>query len=267
MQTNLFEFINKDNQIVRWILTLPKNNIKWWVVFLHGFERCSSTEKKFKVLSDELTQNNFATLRLDFLGCWLSDWDFQSTTIDNQKNTFLEATIKFKEKIWNNNISIVAHSLGACILANWIKETDTNINKIVLIAPALNQKDLMRYWFVNSQMKKNNSDILITRENYTQHLNEESFIKDCQRTDKTTKKNYISSQYFLEAKDLDFSNSFDNRKKDILHIHWMNDSAVPLESLHTSFKNQILIERGDHDLENPNQIKQRKDKTVLFLIQ
>jgi hypothetical protein len=86
-----------------------------------------------------------------------------------------------------------------------------------LIAPALNQKDLLRYWFVISQMKKQNPSIEITWQNYKEYLNEDDFIKDCKRIDKITKANYIEANYFLQCKDIDFSNKFDG--KDILHIH------------------------------------------------
>lgn len=73
---------------------------------------------------------------------------------------------------------------------NKIKE---QIGKIVLIAPALNQRDLLRYWFVTGQMKKANPSIEITWQNYKDYLDEEDFLKDCQRDDKMTKANRISS--------------------------------------------------------------------------
>ncbi len=92
------------------------------------------------------------------------------------------------------------------------------------------------------------------------------FPKDCERTDKMTKANYIDSKYFLEAKDFDFSNKFDFMKDKVLHIHGSKDIAVPIESLNTKFGNQIIIENGDHDLEKPNQVEQWKNKAVDFLL-
>ncbi len=124
----------------------------------------------------------------------------------------------------------------------------------------------MRYWFVISQMKESNPEIEITWQNYKQYLDENAFQKDCERTDRMTKVNYIDSKYFLEAKDLDFSNKFDSIKDKVLHIHGSKGITVPIESLNTTFDNQIIVENGDHDLEGPNQLEQWRDKVVDFLL-
>jgi alpha-beta hydrolase superfamily lysophospholipase len=148
---------------------------------------------------------------------------------------------KVKEEVGQNKISVVAHSLGACVLATKIDKIKDYIEKIILIAPALNQKDLMRYWFVTSQMKKSNPDIELTWQNYKQYLDESAFQRNCERTDKMTKANYIDPKYFLEAKDFDFSNRFDSIKDNVLHVHGSKDIAVPIESLNTTFNNQIIV--------------------------
>lgn len=227
---------------------MPNEQIQKGIICLHGFERCSSTEKKFKALADSLVEKMMAVLRLDFSGCGLSDGDFKLTTIENQADDFIVALRNFKSEIWQQRINIVAHSIGACVLATEIDEIKDEIEKIILIAPALNQKDLMKYWFVTSQMKKSNPEIEITWQNYKQYLDESTFQKDCERTDKMTKANYIDSRYFLDSKDFDFSNKFDSMKDRILHIHESKDVAVPIESLNTTFDNQIIIENGDHNL-------------------
>ncbi len=267
MKTQLFEIPNNENQNLRGIIVAPDNQIQGGVICLHGFERCSSTEKKFKALSNSLVKKMVAVLRLDFSGCGLSDGDFKYITIEKQADEFIVALRRLKEKIGQQKISVVAHSLGACVLATKIDEIEEEIEKIILIAPALNQRDLMRYWFVISQMKKSNLEVEITWQNYKQYLDERAFQEDCERTDKTTKANYINSKYFLNAKDFDFSNKFNSTKDRVLHIHGSKDIAVPIESLNTRFPNQIIIENGDHDLEKPNQLEQWKDKAVDFLLQ
>jgi esterase/lipase len=266
MKTQLLEISNNENQNLRGIISLPDAEIQKGIICLHGFERCSTTEKKFKALSDSLVENMMAVLRLDFTGCGLSDGDFKYTTIENQANDFVIALRKLKEEIGQEKISVVAHSLGACVLATKIDEIKEEIEKIILIAPALNQKDLMRYWFVTSQMKKSNPEIEINWQNYKQYLDESAFQKDCERTDKMTKANYIEARYFQEAKDFDFSNKFDFMKDRILHIHGSKDVAVPIESLNTTFDNQIIIKNGDHDLEKPNQLEQWEKEVVDFLL-
>ncbi len=115
-------------------------------------------------------------------------------------------------------------------------------------------------------MKESNPEIEITWQNYKQYLDENAFQKDCERTDRMTKVNYIDSKYFLEAKDLDFSNKFDSIKDKVLHIHGSKGITVPIESLNTTFDNQIIVENGDHDLEGPNQLEQWRDKVVDFLL-
>ena len=265
MKTKLLEFPNNENQNLRGIITLPNGEIKKSVICLHGFERCSTTEKKFKALSNSLTERMIAILRFDFSGCGLSDGNFTFSTINRQGNEFIKAVDKLTKETGSNKISIIAHSLGACVLANKIEEAKSQIEKIILIAPALNQKDLLRYWFVVSQMKKSNPDIEITWVNYRKYLDESAFIKDCQRDDKMAKANYIGAKYFLEGKDFDFSEKFKDTDLEILHIHGSNDITVPINSLNVKFENQVIVKNGDHDLEKPDIMELWKSKAVDFL--
>jgi uncharacterized protein len=265
MQTQLLEFHNKNDQTLRGILNLPKASVKHLVICLHGFERCSSTEKKFKRLADELLKKNIACLRLDFSGSGLSNGEFRDTTIERQAGEFAQAFQKLKDELGAVKISVAAHSLGACVLAKRNASLKEKIHKIVLLAPALNQKELLRYWFVVSQMKKAAFNQEITWQNYEQFLNEKDFIADCQRTDKTVKANYISADYFLENQQYDYSQEFEGWQDKILYIHGDQDEAVPLESLNVEFRNKIIVRGGDHDLEKPWMIEQWLDKAVGFL--
>jgi pimeloyl-ACP methyl ester carboxylesterase len=265
MKTQLIEFPNNEGVYLRGILLLPDSEVLSTVICLHGFERCSTTEKKFKALSDDLVEKDTAVLRLDFSGCGLSDGDFRFTTVERQAEDLLEAVRKLKNNIGDLKINFVVHSLGACVLATKIGELSDQIGKIVLIAPALNQKELLRYWFVTSKMKKSNSEVEITWHNYRQYLDEDAFLKDSSRNNRMTKLNYIEAKYFLENKDVDFSDRFQDLNSRILHVHGLKDKAVPIESLSLNFDNQIIIENGDHDLERPDQFEQWKDEAVDFL--
>ena len=266
MNTKLIEFSNTENQDLRGIVTLPVGEIKIGTICLHGFERCSTTEKKFKAIADNLVNNGVATLKFDFSGCGLSDGDFKFTTIEKQGLEFLYAIETFQQKIKHNRMFVIVHSFGACVLASQLEKIYDKIEKIVLLAPALNQKELLRYWFVINQMKKINPIIEINWENYNNYLIEEKFLKDCEKNDKMMKVNYINPEYFLTGKDFDFSNIFNNPNLQILHIHGNKDSAVPLDSLNVKFKNQIIVDGGDHDLEKPNQIDQWLQKAINFLL-
>lgn len=260
-QTQLIEFKNKKSNILRGIL-VTSEKIEKAILMCGGFERSTTTEKKFKILADELTNKNIASLRFDYSGCGLSDGDFSKTTIQGMANDFKNAIKMLKRKTNCNNISVITHSLSACVVANLTKKL--LFEKIVLIAPALNQKNLLRYWFVISTMKKENPSMDITWQNFKDFLDEKKFQNDCKRTDKLAKTNYISANYFLENKEKDYSILLANNQN-ILHIHSNKDDKVPLESLNIKFKNRIIIQKGDHDLEKPNIIEQWLTKVINFI--
>ncbi len=258
----LIEFKNKFGNTLRGILSVADNNE---IIFcIHGFERTSTTEKKFKVVADALLKSNTSSFRFDFTGTGLSDGNFSHTTVSSMTNDLKQAlnTINVKGK----KISVITHSLGACIIAKFIQDNpDFKFKSIVLISPALNQKELLRLWFVASKMKKENPDLKITWENYKDYLNEDDFLSDCERQDKMTKSNYISAGYFLENKDIDYSDTLSNMPN-ILHVHGDSDDKVPLESLSAQFQSQIIIQDGDHNLERPDIREQWLEKVINFIV-
>ncbi|MEA3463734.1 MAG: alpha/beta hydrolase [Patescibacteria group bacterium] len=261
-QTKLIEFKNQNNNILRGILVISKK-AKKAVLMCGGFERSATTEKKFKVLADELVKQNITSLRFDYFGCGLSDGDFSKITVEKMCDDFKNAVKILQDKTdYKKNISVITHSLSACVIANLVKAL--SFEKIILIAPALNQKDLLRYWFVASAMQKQNPDLKITWRNFKDYLNEKKFQTDCDRIDKITKANYVSADYFLENKDKDYSNLLSDNKN-ILHIHGDSDDKVPLESLNIEFKNKIIIKNGDHDLERPDMMEQWLKDAVNFI--
>lgn len=261
-QTKLIEFPNKTNDLLRGIL-LSNDNIEKAVLMCGGFERSATTEKKFKILADKLIENNISSLRFDCSGCGLSDGDFSKLTVERMAGNLRNAVKFLREEAKIKNISLVCHSLSACAAAEVFKEE--NFEKIVLLAPALNQKDLLKYWFTASDKKNKNSGAEINWNNFRDRLNDDEFQKDCLRIDKMTKFNYISSVYFLENKDKDYSELFKNNQN-ILHIHGDEDDKVPLESLNIKFENQIIVKKGDHDLERPDMFEQWINNVVDFLI-
>ena len=265
MKTKLVEFKNNRNDILRGVYTFPESdNSKNCAICLSGFERSAATEKKFKKVADEISRNLMPVLRLDFVGCGLSDGDFRNATLNSLTADFAGAVQCLEEK-GIKKFSIVAHSLGCLVVANQIEQMKNKVEKIVLLSPALNQKDLLRYWFVVSKTKEEKLNIEITWNNYKQYLNEDEFLEDCRKTDKTTKANFINADYFLECKDVDLSGNLKPFLDKILHIHGNKDIVVPLESVSVNFPNQIIVEGGDHDLEKPDQMKQWLEKVVEFL--
>lgn len=265
MKTKLIEFKNNREDILRGICTSPENNNSQnCVVCLSGFERNTTTEKKFKKVADEISKDLMPVFRLDFTGCGLSDGDFRNTTLNSLTADFARATQYLEEK-GVKKFSIVAHSLGCLIVAEQMEQMKNKVEKIILLSPALNQKDLLRYWFVTNKTKKENPNVEIIWNNYRQYLNENEFLRDCQKTNKTTKTNFINPDYFLQCKDLNLSDNFKLFSDKILHIHGSNDDVVPLEGIGVNFSNQIIVKDGNHDLEKPNYIKQWLEKAVDFL--
>lgn len=265
MKTKFVEFKNSRNDILRGIYTSPENNnFQNCVICLSGFERSATTEKKFKKVADEISKNPMPVLRFDFTGCGLSDGDFRNTTLNSLTADFARA-VQYLEEKGIKKFSIVAHSLGCLVVANQMEQMKNKVEKIVFLSPALDQKDLLRYWFVVNKMKKEKLDIEITWHNYKQYLNEDEFLEDCRKTDKIIKANFINANYFLECQNIDLSDNFKLFSEKTLHIHGDKDVIVPLESININFSNQIIIEGGDHDLEKPNQMKQWLEKAVEFL--
>ncbi|MBU4338124.1 lysophospholipase [Patescibacteria group bacterium] len=260
-QIKLIEFANKADDLLRGILVSSGDSAKV-VLMCGGFERSATTEKKFKALADRLIENNISSLRFDCAGCGLSDGDFSKTTVKRMTDDLRSAVEFLKEEAETENISLVCHSLSACAAGRVLDEA--NFKKIVLIAPALNQKDLLRYWFTKQEEESKKINIKINWNNFKNYLDEKRFRKDCLRTDKMTKANYISSAYFLENKDKDYSALF-KKNDNVFLARGDKDDKVPLESLNIKFKNEIIVKGGDHDIERPDMFEQWIEKTVDFL--
>jgi alpha-beta hydrolase superfamily lysophospholipase len=139
--------------------------------------------------------------------------------------------------------SIFAHSFGACVLASQLHHLQVrSLNKLILLAPALNQKALMRYRFVQRKIKEKNSKKVITRATYTDFLKEKEFLKDCKLPNRITKYATLHSTFYEELQHSDFSTAFMPYQQQTLHLHGTEDTVVPLESISSTFIHQILIE-------------------------
>ncbi len=265
MKTGLVEFKNKNDDILRGILTVPETAPGRGAIFLHGFERNATVEKKFRRFAGALAERNVASLRFDAAGCGLSGGDFFKTTLAGRADELVAAAGLFKKEFGNIEISFVAHSLGMCPLALKLNSLEAAIGRMVFLAPALNQRDLMRYYFVRDMMKVKDSSINVVWSNYRNWLDEKKFLEDCARPVRMTRDNWIGPDYFTEVMDIDMSKYFDAIKNSILHVHGEFDRSVPLESLNTVFPNRIIVPAGDHELERPDFWEKWFGKAVDFL--
>jgi len=258
MKTELLQFNNKKGDILRGILVLNNEQNKEILLMVGGFEGPATTQKKFKVLVDNI---EFSSFRLDYTGIGISDGDFSKLTVKDL-SLDIKAAIEELNNRGFNKIYIVCHSLSACAISSLVEHFD----KIILMAPALNQKELARYWFVQSLNEKQGFAKEINWNNYKQYLNEQDFLRDCKRNDKMTSMNNILSDYFMENIDKDYSSLFVDFQDRVFHVHGLNDDVVPLESMTVNFNNHIFIEKGDHDLERPDMIEKWFESTIKFII-
>lgn len=237
---------------LNWILKSESQSHDKIVVFVPWFERCWTTEPKFRIVWDLLRKNFFSTFQFDFTWLWLSWWDFINSSLESYraelKNALLELT-----KLWNcPKIYIIAHSFGCCIISDIIDRFE----KVVLISPALNQKELNKYWFVKQYMKKHTPTTSVSWDNFNIFLNENScyllnkYEEYVHLPVRSTKYNYIWSSHLLSVWDNDFSSSYCWFENKIFHIHWSKDDVVPLESLNITFQNKLIVENWDHELES-----------------
>lgn len=226
---------------------MPAGEVEQILVCLSGFERSATGERKFKSLADEGAKHQIATFRFDFSGCGISDGTFSTTTLESQGKEFLQAVYEIQTLLGQKPLNVVAHSFGACVLAFQLS-TLKYLKNVILIAPALNQKALTRYRFVQRTMRKH-SDLAISRENYTQFLDENAFLEDCKQPQRLTKYSVLHAHFYEETQHLDFSSSFLPYQAHTLHLHGTNDTVVPLGSLNIPFIHQVIIKKGDHELE------------------
>ena len=204
------------------------------VIGVHGYKR-HGREKKFIELAKVLNASGMNLLTFDFAGCGesregLCEMSFVSMVDD------LACAVEFVKNTWKLPIHVFAHSLGACI-AVMFQERAKVFDKLVFMAPALDQKSLQRYWFA----RKSNRG-LTWKEFVKRKITEKSFEKS------------LKSFYAKQAAKLDFRKAFAKISDKSLLIHGTSDIVVPFESVNCSFIETFIIPGGDHDLESESSI-------------
>lgn len=263
--TKLIEFKNQNSEVLRGIL--DEADSEKGIIFVHGFER-TTVEMKFKNIADAL-KGKANLFRFDFSGCGLSDGKFENLTVAKLAGELAGAIEVFKKNCFQvKNILLVAHSLAGCIVLKILSENERNISKVIFLSPAFNQKELMRYWFAVSQMKKEN--IQIGWDNFRKYLADDRFQEDLAIKKRMTKAHELFNDYFLQNSEIDFQDFFGKislQPENILIIHGDADDKVPIQSnnLLPQGINIIKVAGGDHDLERIDMVKQYLEKAVGFL--
>ena len=265
--TKLIEFKNKEGDTLRGLYKSAHGGTG--VVFIHGFER-TVVEPKFKNISDRLT-GSVSVFAFDFSGAGLSDGKFNDITAEKCVDELSRAikTLKRQNK-GIKRVVLVAHSFACCVALQYITSIKNDVEKVVFLAPAFNQKALQRYWFAQSHAKHGKRTKIVTWKNYAEHFTEKDFQEFVRIPKRQTKSNYISNKYFLENADADYQELFSSCKlspKQIMIIHGGKDRKVPKESngnIPEGVK-LIIVKDGDHDLERANVVPQYINKVVRFI--
>jgi len=262
----LIEFKNHQGEVLRGLL--DKSTSKRGVIFLHGFER-TSVEIKFKNINDSL-RGKINIFRFDFSGCGLSDGNFEDVTVEKMTQELEKAVYIFKKYAPQvRELVLVGHSIAGCVALNFVNLNFDTISKIVLLGPALNQRELLKYYFVRAKMWS--QKILINWNNFRQYFVEKEFQQDLHIKKRMRKSHWISNLYFLENKESDYQKLFEAlplSTKDILIVHGDSDNKVPLESNNNLPKGLKFVKvlKGDHELERPDMVKQYLTKVIQFVL-
>jgi len=220
---------NKNQQLVG-ILHKPKTKKKVpLVIVCHGFW-ASKTRPRFVELGRELEKNDIATLRFDFAGCGDSQGDFKKTNLYDEIKD-LESVYKFVKKlkfINKNKIGIYAESFGTIVATLFINK-HSKIKTLVLLAPALNQKYLIKSLYTREEIK------FWKKNNYLD-----------------IKKGRVGIKWLTAVENKDFSNEAEKIKMPTLVVFGSKDKVVPLKESKKvfqkikSYKKLIEIKNGDH---------------------
>lgn len=233
-------FTNEKNEKLWGVLSLPKHGRKVpAVIVAHGFNGTKS-QRKFVKMGRVFPQNGIAVLRFDFSGCGDSEGKFENMSVSQQVGELADAYdfLKKQPKIDMSRIGFLGHSLGALIVCLLVGDYPVfKAKTLVLFAPALDQKSLIKIWNTPQQIKK---------------WKEQGYLD--------MPKCRIGVKYLNEAKD--FTPIASKIQVPVMVIHGSKDEDIPLEFGRRVFntlggeRTFQIIEGADHDFEGYQASKQ-----------
>ncbi len=155
-------FFNSDSIKLAGTLTYPANSEDKYpaIVLINGLGPHDRDEsmyghKPFLVISDFLTKNGFAVLRVDDRGVGESNGDFNAATTKDFSEDILAAVnfLKTKTIIDTNKIGLIGFNEGG-LVASLVVQKVNNIEFIVLLStPGITGKEILINQTVNLQQK------------------------------------------------------------------------------------------------------------------
>ncbi|MDD5750639.1 MAG: alpha/beta hydrolase [Candidatus Pacebacteria bacterium] len=231
---NPVDFLNAKKEKLAGVLTLPKYTTNLpAVIICHGFAKTKS-DRKFVELSRFLADKGVASLRFDFSGHGESEGDFEKMTIQKESGDLAYAFgfLSKQKRINSSKIAIIGHSLG-CVAAVSFQAQCQKANTLILLAPALQQKELISGWYSKKQIA------LCQKEKYA----------DAPR-------GRIGLGYLEGALAFEWREIIEKIASPVLIIHGQKDEDVPLKYSRELFraikadKKLEIIETADHGLES-----------------
>ncbi len=224
----------KDGNALWGVLSLPQKRGRFpAVIVAHGF--CGTKSKrKFVEFGRVFAQNGIAVLRFDFSGCGDSEGKFENMSVSQQVGELADAYdfLKKQPKIDMGRIGFLGHSLGALIVCLLVGDYPAfKAKTLVLLAPALDQKSLIKIWNTPRQIKR---------------WKEKGYLD--------MPKCRIGVKYLNEAKD--FTPIASKIQVPVMVIHGSRDEDVPLEFGRRVFntlggeRTFQIIKGADHDFES-----------------
>lgn len=252
MMHSLFEMPWKES-VLRGILVQPKQTSTRVCICVPGFEGSATTAKKYTALSTELARNGVASLRIDFVGCGLSDGSYADMTVADLALQ-LQAVYSHMHTMFSD-VSYVGHSLGACVIVKLLQlEPPITSPRLGFLSPALNQKELLRYLYMREKAKKVGLKP-VEWGTYRQDFNEKEFFHYC-HTARETKYTMMQPGYFLENSEMDYRMLLPEDMRNIVFVCGDRDQVVPTASFQTSDMKMVTVTGGDHENEKPSLLEQ-----------
>ncbi|TSD00825.1 MAG: hypothetical protein Athens071425_566 [Parcubacteria group bacterium Athens0714_25] len=239
-------------------------------IIVGGFARVATEEKLLLAIAKKINMPSFV---LDWHGLGMSEGNFGDVTVSRLKDDLKKVIWRFLSEGFSK-FHLIGHSLGACAIAlldGENRETNClNIDKKILLAPALNQSFLLRYWFAkengfdfsisdwNEDCEKNSAHFnewirerrfcdfgacWVFEDKFKEYLQKRKLIKGISfEPDYWQQENSMNYLYYLHYDHM-IEGVIDRKALFLLGEH---DKTVPPESISFEAPNMYTLDDADH---------------------